>query len=104
MAEPHFGKTPDLSRLYNETLPGFDGETGTSRSNGVLRNVHWYSYPERWQAPGFVLGSVGTLFYRVALKARSEVRSEIRGGRSHRVDTWLRGNINQQGRMHAPAS
>lgn len=66
--------------------------------DGVLQDVHWYSYLIGGMFQGYTLGNIlSAQFYAEALKAHPDLPQQIGRGEFGPLHTWLRENIYQHG-------
>jgi carboxypeptidase Taq len=80
---------------YQEDL----GVRAEDDRDGVLQDVHWFSWIVGGAFQGYTLGNVmSALFFQEALAARPAIEDEIAEGEFGTLHDWLRENIYRHGR------
>jgi carboxypeptidase Taq len=88
----------DLPEAWHERYEKDLGVTAPSDSDGVLQDVHWYSFVIGGVFQGYTLGNIlSAQFYDTALKAHPSIPDEIGRGEFGTLHNWLRQNIYQHG-------
>jgi carboxypeptidase Taq len=69
--------------------------------DGVLQDVHWYSWYIGGQFQGYTLGNVmSAAFFDAALKAHPQIPAQVAQGQFATLLGWLQENIYQHGRKY----
>jgi carboxypeptidase Taq len=88
----------DLPEAWHEQYEKDLGVTAPNDSDGVLQDVHWYSFVIGGVFQGYTLGNIlSAQFYDTALKAHPSIPAEIGRGEFGTLHNWLRENIYQYG-------
>jgi len=94
----------DLPEAWRERYKADLGITPPDDRDGVLQDVHWYSYMVGGGFQGYTLGNIlSAQFFEAAQKAHPEITSEIQHGEFSTLHHWLRENIYQHGRKFMPS-
>jgi len=94
----------DLPQAWNESYRSDLGIVPPNDSNGVLQDVHWYGGMIGGMFQGYTLGNLmSAQFFESALKANSEIPSQIATGNFTTLHDWLKQNIYQHGRKYTAA-
>ncbi|KAA3647859.1 MAG: carboxypeptidase M32 [Chloroflexi bacterium] len=89
----------DLPEAWHAHYESDLGVRAPDDRDGVLQDVHWYTYFIGGLFQGYTLGNImSSSFYDAALKAHPEITGEIATGNFDTLHTWLRENIYQYGR------
>jgi carboxypeptidase Taq len=84
----------DLPEAWNARYTADLGVTPPNDKNGVLQDVHWYSWRIGGAFQGYTLGNIlSAQFYERALAAHPEIPAEIGQGRYDTLRGWLTDNI-----------
>jgi carboxypeptidase Taq len=88
----------DLAEAWHERYMTDLGVTAPDDRDGVLQDVHWYSFAIGGAFQGYTLGNIlSAAYYESALKAHPEIPAEISQGKFDTLHTWLKTNIYQHG-------
>jgi carboxypeptidase Taq len=88
----------DLPDAWNAAYKRDLGIEPPDDRDGVMQDVHWYSYQIGGAFQGYTLGNImSALFYDAALKAHPQIPAEMRAGRYDTLLGWLRENIYRYG-------
>ncbi len=91
----------DLAEAWNARYESDLGIVPPDDRDGVLQDVHWYSYRIGGMFQGYTLGNIlSASFYGAALQAHPGIPSEIEDGRFDTLHNWLRENIYHHGRKY----
>jgi len=94
----------DLPEAWRERYKADLGITPPDDRDGVLQDVHWYSFVVGGSFQGYTLGNIlSAQFFEAAQKAHPEITSEIQHGDFSTLRNWLRQNIYQHGRKFMPS-
>ncbi|MFQ5343848.1 MAG: carboxypeptidase M32, partial [Anaerolineae bacterium] len=94
----------DLPEAWRERYKADLGITPRDDRDGVLQDVHWYSFVVGGGFQGYTLGNIlSAQFFEAAQKAHPEIASEIQHGEFSTLRNWLRQNIYQHGRKFMPS-
>ena len=94
----------DLPEAWRERYKADLGITPPDDRDGVLQDVHWYSFVVGGGFQGYTLGNIlSAQFFEAAQKAHPEITSEIQHGDFSTLRNWLRQNIYQHGRKFMPS-
>ncbi|WP_250124181.1 carboxypeptidase M32 [Chroococcidiopsis sp. CCMEE 29] len=94
----------DLPQAWNERYRSDLGIVPPNDTNGVLQDVHWYGGMIGGMFQGYTLGNLmSAQFFEAALKANSEISSQIATGNFTTLHDWLKQNIYQHGRKYTAA-
>jgi carboxypeptidase Taq len=84
----------DLPEAWNARYTADLGVTPPNDKNGVLQDVHWYSWRIGGAFQGYTLGNIlSAQFYDRALAAHPEIPAEIAQGKYDTLRGWLTDNI-----------
>jgi carboxypeptidase Taq len=84
----------DLPEAWHQRYIDDLGVTAPDDKDGVLQDVHWYTFNIGGAFQGYTLGNIlGGLYYSAALAAHPSIPSEIAAGQFETLHTWLKTNI-----------
>ncbi len=79
------------------------GIAPTDDKDGVLQDVHWFSYIVGGMFQGYTLGNImSAQIYQAALETHPEIPDDIEQGRFETLHGWLKENIYRHGRKYTP--
>jgi len=88
----------DLPAAWRERYQADLGIVPPDDRDGVLQDVHWYSFVIGGVFQGYTLGNImNAQFYEAALRAHPEIPAEIARGEFATLHGWLKANIYQHG-------
>jgi carboxypeptidase Taq len=88
----------DLAEAWHARYQSDLGVRAPDDRDGVLQDVHWYSWFIGGVFQGYTLGNVmSAQFYDAALRARPAITDEIKRGEFGMLRNWLTENIYQHG-------
>lgn len=88
----------DLPEAWRERYKADLGVEPPDDRDGVLQDVHWYSWAIGGGFQCYTLGNIMcSQFYEAALKAHPEIPSEIENGKFDTLHNWLKENIYRHG-------
>jgi carboxypeptidase Taq len=88
----------DLPQAWNDRYTQDLGVTPPDDRDGVLQDVHWYTYMIGGMFQGYTLGNILCgQFYAAALQARPHIPAEIARGDVSGLHGWMKDNIYQHG-------
>lgn len=88
----------DLPEAWHARYASDLGVTAPDDRDGVLQDVHWYSFNIGGVFQGYTLGNIlSGLYYAKALEAHPEIPAQIGRGEFGTLHNWLRENIYQHG-------
>jgi carboxypeptidase Taq len=84
----------DLPHAWNARYASDLGVTPPDDKDGILQDVHWYSWRIGGAFQGYTLGNIlSAQFYERALAAHPEIPAEIAQGKYDTLRLWLTQNI-----------
>ncbi len=88
----------DLPEAWHQRYMDDLGVTAPSDQDGVLQDVHWYTFNIGGAFQGYTLGNIlSGLYYSAALQAHPSIPAEIAQGKFDTLHTWLKTNIYTHG-------
>jgi carboxypeptidase Taq len=88
----------DLPEAWNARYAADLGVTPPDDKDGILQDVHWYSWRFGGAFQGYTLGNIlSAQFYERALAAHPEITAEIGQGKFDTLRNWLTHNIYTHG-------
>ncbi len=91
----------DLPEAWHARYQSDLGVQAPSDVDGVLQDIHWYAGSVGGSFQGYTLGNImSALFFDEAVKAHSEIPSQIASGEFETLHGWLKENIYQHGRKY----
>ncbi|MBN8590365.1 MAG: carboxypeptidase M32 [Anaerolineae bacterium] len=88
----------DLPEAWHQRYMDDLGVTAPSDKDGVLQDVHWYTFNIGGAFQGYTLGNIlSGLYYSAALQAHPSIPAEIAQGKFDTLHTWLKTNIYTHG-------
>jgi len=94
----------DLAAAWREHYQADLGIVPPDDRDGVLQDVHWYSFVIGGVFQGYTLGNImNAQFYEAALRAHPEIPAEIARGEFATLHGWLKANIYQHGSKYTAA-
>ncbi len=88
----------DLPDAWQARYASDIGVTAPDDRDGVLQDVHWYSFNIGGVFQGYTLGNIlSGLYYAKALEAHPNIPAQIGRGEFTTLHNWLRENIYQHG-------
>jgi carboxypeptidase Taq len=91
----------DLPEAWHARYESDLGLCAPSDIDGVLQDVHWFSWDIGGAFQGYTLGNImGAAFYDAALKAHPEIPQQTAAGKFGPLLTWLQENIYRHGRKY----
>lgn len=88
----------DLPEAWHARYASDLGVTAPDDRDGVLQDVHWYSFNIGGVFQGYTLGNIlSGLYYAKALEAHPDIPAQIGRGEFGTLHNWLRENIYQHG-------
>jgi len=94
----------DLPAAWRERYQADLGIVPPDDRDGVLQDVHWYSFVIGGVFQGYTLGNImNAQFYEAALRAHPEIPAEIARGEFATLHGWLKANIYQHGSKYTAA-
>jgi carboxypeptidase Taq len=89
----------DLPEAWHARYESDLGLRAPSDVDGVLQDVHWYSWQIGGQFQGYTLGNImSAAFFDAALKDHPQIPSQVAQGEFGTLLSWLQENIYQHGR------
>ena len=91
----------DLPEAWHARYESDLGLRAPSDVDGVLQDVHWYSWYVGGQFQGYTLGNImSAAFFDAALRAHPQIPSQVAQGEFGTLLGWLQENIYQHGRKY----
>lgn len=88
----------DLPEAWRERYSADLGVEPPDDKDGVLQDVHWYTFAVGGSFQGYTLGNIlGAQFFETALQVHPEIPNEIQSGKSTTLRAWLTENIYRHG-------
>jgi carboxypeptidase Taq len=88
----------DLPEAWHQRYMDDLGVSAPSDKDGVLQDVHWYTFNIGGAFQGYTLGNIlSGLYYSAALQAHPSIPAEIAQGKFDTLHTWLKTNIYRHG-------
>jgi carboxypeptidase Taq len=88
----------DLPEAWHQRYMDDLGVTAPSDKDGVLQDVHWYTFNIGGAFQGYTLGNIlSGLYYSAALEAHPSIPAEIAQGKFDTLHGWLKSNIYTHG-------
>ncbi|OGN93220.1 MAG: carboxypeptidase [Chloroflexi bacterium RBG_13_50_21] len=88
----------DLPEYWHVRYNADMGMRAPDDRDGVMQDVHWFSYTIGGAFQGYTLGNIfGAQFFSQALKAHPEIPAEMAQGKFDTLHTWLIENVYQHG-------
>jgi carboxypeptidase Taq len=89
----------DLPDAWHARYESDLGLRAPGDADGVLQDVHWYSFQIGGAFQGYTLGNImSAAFYAAALEAHPEIPEQTAAGQFGTLLTWLQENIYKHGR------
>lgn len=89
----------DLPEAWNEGLKKYFGLVPPDPAQGHMQDVHWPTMSIGY-FPAYTLGAMGAAqFFAAAVKARPEIREELRQGQFTALRQWLNDNVHGKGSL-----
>ena len=93
--------SPSISALPEEWRRRYTPDLGITPpddKDGVLQDMHWYSYIIGGAFQGYTIGNIlSTQFFAAAQKSHPEIPVQIASGDISVLHTWLKTNLYQHG-------
>jgi len=91
----------DLPEAWQERFRADLGILPPDDRDGVLQDMHWYSFVIGGAFQGYTLGNViSAQLFETALQAHPEIKSEIEQGTFDTLHSWLKQEIYHHGRKY----
>jgi carboxypeptidase Taq len=88
----------DLPEYWHVRYNADMGMRAPDDRDGVMQDVHWFSYTIGGAFQGYTLGNIfGAQFFSQALKAHPEIPAEMAQGKFDTLHSWLIDNVYQHG-------
>jgi carboxypeptidase Taq len=89
----------DLPEYWHARYNADMGMRAPDDRDGVLQDVHWFSYTIGGAFQGYTLGNIfGAQFFSQALKAHPEIPAEMAQGKFNTLHNWLIDNVYKHGK------
>jgi carboxypeptidase Taq len=97
----HEGKltVADLPQAWRDRYEAYLGITPPDDKDGVMQDIHWYSFQIGGVFQGYTLGNVlSGQYYEAALQAHPEIPEQLARGEFGTLHGWMQENIYRHGR------
>jgi carboxypeptidase Taq len=96
-------RAKDLSEAWHAKMRDYLGIAPSDDRDGCLQDVHWYTGSMGGAFQSYTIGNIlSAQFYAAAVKAHSEIPSDIAAGEFGTLHAWLRTHLYQHGRKFKP--
>lgn len=91
----------DLPEAWNARYQSDLGVVAPNNVDGVLQDVHWFSFFIGGVFQGYTLGNIISVqLFDAAVQAHPSIPDEIGQGQFDTLRNWLKDNVNQHGRKY----
>jgi carboxypeptidase Taq len=89
----------DLPQAWRDRYEEYLGITPPDDKDGVMQDIHWYSFQIGGVFQGYTLGNVlSGQYYEAALQAHPEIPEQLARGEFDTLHGWMQENIYRHGR------